>query len=166
MGRSVSTPSRATTVAYQDISDHGMDNYCRECEVDMEDGCCPKCGAKVEYDDHLDYADFECWVEDIKETAKQAWPTLSECDKWVGNEDHAILENDHCYIGVSTYCGLAAIWLLPKSEDLLNTGYADDASRANLAAAWCTQVAPKFDELFGQYRKIGTFSNGEAVYCE
>ena len=70
----------------------------------------------------------------------------------VGHEDHAILENGHCYIGVSEYCGLVSIWLVPKDE------YPD------LSQKWCDQIGNKFYNLFSEYKHVATFSNGEAIY--
>lgn len=152
MGRSVSTPRDVIAVCYRDISDFGYE---------LDDDC--NVVGDV-FDDWLYQDDFENFLYDINYEAKQQWKSFTDCDKWVGREDHAILENDFAYIGVSVYCGLAAVWLMPKTEELLNTGYADDAAKANLADNWCNRIAKNFEKKFGQYVKVGTFSNGEAIY--
>lgn len=102
----------------------------------------------------FDEFDFESVVEDIQEYAPTLWPSFEKVDKWVGREDHALLENQHAYIGISEYCGLIAIWLLPK----------DDNDHPQLAQNFVNQIAGKFQKTFGELRKLGSFSNGEGVY--
>jgi hypothetical protein len=151
MGRSVSSPRNATTVCFRDISSFG--------EVYDEEN-----NLTEEYDECQSAYDWECFVEMLQEDAKAKWPSFDATDEWVGREDHAILENNFAYIGVSEYCGLVSIWLLPKTEDLLNTGYDADVKMANLASAWCNRVSGNFETLFAEYRKVATASNGEAFY--
>jgi hypothetical protein len=146
MGRSVSYPSDCTKVCFQDISRQGYES---------DEG---------DYDEVLGMFDWDDFVADLKDTATGRWTSLEECDEWLGDEDHAILENDFCYIGVSTYCGCAAVWLRSKADDLRDDYYPELQSKANLAEHWCDSIADKFEELFGEYRKIATFSNGEAVF--
>lgn len=132
MARSVSTPSQALEVAYQDVTTP-------------------------------DYHDFQWWQEDIAEYARSLWPSLVECDKWLDREEHAILENGLCYVGVSEYCGLAAIWIVPK--EYAHSGYSfGDVNILPLAENFIRTIAPKFHQAFGQFRKIRTFSNGEAIF--
>ena len=151
MGRSVSSPRNATTVCYRDISSFG--------EVYDE-----KNNLTEEHDDDQSTFDWECFVEGIQEDGKAQWPSFETSDKWVSSVYKSILENNFAYIGVSEYCGVAAVWLLPKTEDLLNTGYEADVKMANLASAWCNRVAGNFESLFAEYRKVATASNGEAFY--
>lgn len=135
MGRSVSTPTNCAAIAYRDVSG-------------MEEG--------------FEWDDFKEWIVDA---AQEVWPSLETCDEWLDREDHAILENGHCYIGVSEYCGLAAIWLMSKRDKLENeTACMYNEGYANLADHWCEQVADKFSARFGEYRKIGTGSNGVAFF--
>jgi hypothetical protein len=104
--------------------------------------------------DGQDEMDWDLFIDDIKDSALWAFPKMSYCDHWAGREDHAILENQLAYLGVSEYCGLVAVWLVPKLD-----GYSD-----SLAVHWCNQQAPRLQKLFGTLNKIGTFSNGEAVF--
>lgn len=124
MARTVSSPAYTHTIAYRDISDFDEDGFLWRELVD--------------------------W---IKSTAQQHWPSLYDYDKWVGRENHAILANVHALIGVSEYCGLLAIWLLPQSN-------ADEP----LAQQWCDQIAPKFRRLFGELTRVCAASNGEVLY--
>lgn len=94
---------------------------------------------------------FDDVIEDVRQHSNSLWPSLSNCDKWLGREDHAILENDHCYIGVSEYCGLVSTWLVPKEEN-------------NLSVAWCNQISNKFMKSFSTLNKVGQFSNGESFF--
>ena len=121
MGRSVSYASGSIAIAYSHIEPEDEDE------------------------------DFDFIIEDRREYGKSLWPSLSHCDKWLGREDHALLENDHCYIGVSEYCGLVSTWLVPKEEN-------------NLSVAWCNQIKEKFMKSFGTLNRVGQFSNGEPVF--
>jgi hypothetical protein len=105
--------------------------------------------ASTDIDDEYDFRDA---IDNLKGVAQHRMPSLYSCDEWIGREDHAILQNDHAYIGVSEYCGLVAVWVVPK----------DGA----LAEHWCSQINLRpLAECFGQgLRRQGTFSNGEAIF--
>jgi hypothetical protein len=108
-----------------------------------------------------DQFDWEAEVDMLKEAAQSLWPSFEDCNDWIGREDHAILENDLCFFGISEYCGSVAIWLCPKEFD---DWYAEDARMPQLAERWINQISTKFHETFGTMRKIGTGSNGIALY--
>jgi len=127
MGRSVSRPRNAEVVCYQH----------REFE-----------GDDWEWDN---------FKEDIAESCKSVWPSLDDCDEWLDREDHAILENTLVYIGLSEYCGLVSIWIVPKNFD----GYDDYEP---LAHHWIGQIEDRFTEMFSELVYGGSFSNGEAVF--
>ena len=95
--------------------------------------------------------EFDFVIENMQQHAMSIWTSLSACDKWLGREDHAVLENAHCYMGLSEYCGLVSYWIVPKEDN-------------NLSKAWCNSIANKFKSAFGTINKVGTFSNGEAVF--
>jgi len=111
--------------------------------------------------DMVDEFDWEWFLEDVKGVAHKAFPSMEETDKWLDREDHAILENQFAYIGVSEYCGLASVWLVVKDFD---TYYDDEQRLENLSENWVGLVENKFHKLFGELRKVATFSNGESVY--
>jgi len=129
MGRSVSYPSDCSAVCFRSF----------ECEGEFD----------AEFE-------LEYFVDWIKESATAKFPSLCECDKWLGREDHAILENDHACVGVSEYCGLVAIWLKAKDE------YPND--HPELSRSWTDRVSDTFHGLFAEYRKLGHISNGEGVF--
>jgi len=137
MGRSVSTPSGTDWVLYL--------------HPDIED--------------EWQFRDF---IEDIRETLKADHPELENCEEWPGREDHAILESGDCYIGVSEYCGLVALWGLPKEPDQDYEPECPLEAVAEEALHWSRIQAIEASARKywgeGSLRKIGTFSNGEAVF--
>lgn len=128
MGRSVSVPL--------DALDFGAVAY-RETAPD----------SKYWWDEPLDH---------IRDVAKHQWPSFCLCDEWVGREDHAILENEHAYLGVSEYCGLTAVWLVPKRNSWGET--------SPLSLHWLEQIRDPFVSTFGTLVRVGSFSNGEAIF--
>lgn len=126
MGRSVSTPSDCVAVAYQH---HEFD----------------------EYDSQWEWDELKA---NIRERCIARWPSFEDTSEWLGNEDQAILENQHAKIGLSEYCGLVSIWLVVNSR----------SDTPELAEAWCNSISDNFYREFGELRRVGTFSNGESVY--
>lgn len=151
MGRSVSYPHNATVVTYKPIEVEPYEDIDEDGET-----------VTVEPSE-FDYQDaFDSMVEDLQEYAPTLWPSLRKCDKWLDREDHALLENDLCYIGISEYCGLVALWIVPKTDEY--AGYYSDAHVANLCDRWVDQIRDKFIKTFGAYHKVATASNGESFY--
>ena len=132
MSRSVSVASGAVQVAYASF----------ECEEDF---------ASEEFQDCL---------YNVQGVMQYRYPSLSSCDVWLDREDHAILENYFAYIGVSEYCGLVSVWIVPKEAG----GYHDEI--IGMAPHWCSQVRLSLAaECFGtRLNKLGNFSNGEGVF--
>lgn len=130
MGRSVSYATGSVIKAYIDVS------YI-ECEFDWMD-----------------------FVGDIRSRVKSMWKSFDNCNEWLDREDQAILENNLAYIGVSEYCGLACLWLVPKDT---HDQYGN-CQGTQLSEPWCLRIAEKFEKTFSEYRKIATASNGEAFY--
>jgi hypothetical protein len=134
MARSVSTPCNAAHIEYATF----------ECE-------------------DADFAsdDFEFALDDFAEQICKAFPSASTCDEWVGREDHAVAENSFAYFGVSEYCGLVSMWVLPKDDDY--------ATSTGLRDRWIDKIEAKFTKVarnsFGQSLYCaGRFSNGEAIF--
>ena len=103
--------------------------------------------------------EFEYLEDWIKEHCKAAYPSMVSCDKWLGREDRAILENDFAYIGISEYCGLVAIWIADKD---LSGHY--DSQLAALRDHWVSQISSGFLSVFGNLQPIGYASNGGQLF--
>ena len=106
-------------------------------------------------------ADEENWsddLENLKSALTARFKSLYEDEKWIGREDHALLANNHCRVGVSEYCGLVAVWIVPRDSDY-----------PELAAQWIASIEKSFDKVVsetfgGLLRHVATASNGEAFY--
>ena len=113
-------------------------------------------------DDDAEWA-YHCLVDDIVETARSTFPSLQPFEGWRGREDRIVLRNAFADCGVSTYGGLAAIWLVERDD-----GPYRDADwrhpRSGRARRWLEQVSDRFIELFGELHMVGRFSNGEAIF--
>lgn len=121
-------------------------------------------GAFVRAYEHVEYTEdpddswlWNDYINDVIARAKKAFPSLRGCERWVGREDHAVLENTFAYFGLSEYCGLVCIWMVLKD-------HGDYVRELRCAEHWAEQVKAKFEKTFGTLRKVGTFSNGEAVF--
>lgn len=90
------------------------------------------------------------------------YPSLLKIDRWVPypyRESHIILGNEHISISVSEYCGCGSVSVFVD----------DRAEYPELAEHWLSQTWSKMRKLIGDcvrnpMRRIGTFSNGEAVF--
>lgn len=115
-----------------------------------------------EDDDDPSWA-YDCLVEDVIDSARCAFPSLQRYKGWRGREDRILLRNAFADCGISTYCGLAAIWLVERDD----SGYwerSEAQPSSGCAQHWIAQVSGKFVGLFGELRLVGRFSNGEAIY--
>ena len=175
MGRSVSTPNNTALVEYLHLTQERY--WCPECgntfddPARVEQACghihpaCPHCGDThlQEQDSQLLYDDFS---DDLKTLLKEAFPSLNPDERWLGREDKAILENAYAYFGISTYCGLVAVWVSAKEKDW-NSSSAWYAMRDR----WIASIEKKFAKTMARawgvpLTKVGTFSNGEAVFSK
>lgn len=162
MGRSVWTHNDAIATVYRTIEN--VMYICSDCETENNENApdCPGCGADL-YDESGESAQFEfdCLVDDIRGSFKRKFPSMRNCDHWPERESRAIVENDHCMIVISEYCGLVSIGVVPTG--LWEAYYTPNS--APLAFDWATRyAAPFLRQAFGQLRKIGTASNGESFY--
>lgn len=127
MGRSVSVPSRAEAVAYAAIDPDFIEDF--ESEV----------------------------IDPLRYSLKEAFPSLYDDNDWLDREDHVIARNRLGLFGISEYCGLLAVWIVPADEE------------SNLSAPWCARAEAKLGavvaKVFGQrLRRVATASNGEAFF--
>lgn len=139
MGRSVSTPYKAAFVLHSVLPDDFDSDAWRE--------------------------DCECFAECVQERFPSMYAIdWRSPDAWVGREDRALCENSFAYIGISEYCGLVALWILPKDPKwYANAGW--EALRDH----WIDSVRGSFERIadgwFGRpCRHVATASNGESFY--
>lgn len=111
----------------------------------------------------------ECWgdfIDNLTSSMHAAFPSLDHTDTWTSREDHAILANAHCYVGISEYCGLVSVWAILR-PDILDAASDEEFAEARIwcdtldAGAFANAVRAANGEIL---RKVGTFSNGESVY--
>jgi hypothetical protein len=168
MGRSVSYLNDAVEVAYVDVSNFGYTTEfkCTECGAYADDECteCTECGGSIEevkdYNDFFAQDEWESFIDNIKYTLKGKFKTLYNSDEWEGRECHIILENQYAIVAISDYCGLASISVSCNYE---YDGW-DDKNLTGLAERYTENVGAFIVEQFGEYKKIGSFSNGEGVF--
>lgn len=94
----------------------------------------------------------------------RSFPSLRECDFWLGSENHVLLQNDYAQIGVSEYCGLVSMWVVPVEATFYSAPGFD-----GLRDRWLDQIHDKFyataSGCFGTaLAKLGHMSNGVGVY--
>ncbi len=175
MGRSVSTPSNTVLVEYLHLEQDRY--YCHDCgetfnevatkelECGHDHEVCPHCGSTdfSEQDSQLLFDDFN---EDLETLLKEAFPSLTPEEKWLGREDKAILSNSYAYLGWSEYCGLIAVWVAAKEPD-----YRASSAWGAMRDKWIKSIEKRFAKTVGKswgtpLTKLGTFSNGEAVFSK
>ena len=120
--------------------------------------------ATLEVEDPEDWEfEFDWLVDDLRGRAATAFPSLKDCDGWRGREDRILMRNAFADFGVSTYCGLVAIWIVERED----AAYLDAdwrTARSPRARRWLSQITPRFDALFGELDLVGRFSNGESIF--
>jgi hypothetical protein len=77
-----------------------------------------------------------------------------------------MLSNSYAYFGWSEYCGLVAVWVSAKEKDWNASG-----AWYSMRDKWIASIEKKFAKAVGKscgvpLAKVGTFSNGEAVFSE
>jgi hypothetical protein len=93
---------------------------------------------------------------------KAKFPSYYPTDKWGGREERIILENSFCSIGISEYCGLVSLSVAPRENDYAN--YSESLAKHHANQIKGTLEKVLHDLGLKNLRKVGTFSNGEAVF--
>ena len=138
MSRSVSRPSNAQVVAFACI--------------------------ESEDDDDLNQMNWDDTIENLVTELLAAFPGLRKVDRWLDREDHVIAENGLAAFGISEYCGLVAVWIVPDKYEL--GCKVDDHP---LSVKWIASIEKQFHKIVAQVfgfelRHIATASNGEAFF--
>lgn len=148
MGRSVSVPAEAVEVFYLDWSRDIFD------DLDSDD-------AAVYY-----WLEWSYLIDDLRQNVFGQFPSVVPADWWLGDEDRVIAENDLAAFGISEYCGLAAVWVVAKTQSFhWSRGQYYEPNLDGLARSWIARTWPKVEAMFpDRLGLVGRFSNGEAVY--
>ena len=90
------------------------------------------------------------FISDFTKRFKSFW----KCDKWIGRDDRAILENKLFYIAIADNEWSIAIKLIQKEQ-----GYYYDGNIENLQAKhYKTYLDGIRDCLFNQFEELGTYA--------
>jgi hypothetical protein len=112
-----------------------------------------------------EYEDGRLVVEDIQETIKSNYPDFENSKRWDGRETSIILTGYGVEIGLSEYCGLATLSVRVDQYVLDYCDTDEEAEEAERTALnWIRDNWDECSKYWNQYRKIGTFSNGESVF--
>lgn len=119
-----------------------------------------------EYDADLASIFWDDMIVNLTYTIKAKLPSYSITDKWGNRETRIILENNLCSIGISEYCGLVSLSVSPRDSENLNSF---DTFRNNFAIHHANQIKGTLERVLHDLglknlHKVGTFSNGEAVF--
>lgn len=104
-----------------------------------------------------DEADFV--IENIQQGIISDFPDFSTADKWDGREDHIILQGYGTEIAISEYCGLCSLSIRVDSSCY------DDGNVEEIES-WIDDNWDKISSGYNMYERVGTFSNGEAVFTK
>lgn len=118
-----------------------------------------------EYEKTDEYEESFIVIEGIQEGIISEYPEFSRSKKYDGRETAIILTGYGTEIGLSEYCGLATL-SIRIDENSLDNYYEEDEynEQYDKIEAWINENWAKISQGYDQYRKIGTFSNGEAVF--
>lgn len=98
---------------------------------------------------------FQAHVADLTKRLLAHFPSLSEAPRTIdGGEGHILARNDYVEFGYSEYMGLFSIWAV----------VAKDSPDPAFSIRWCDEVRDGFLDEFAEFNRIGSFSNGEAVF--
>jgi hypothetical protein len=112
-----------------------------------------------------EYEEWQWVIEAIQETIKSNYPDFENCRKLDGRETSIILTGYGVEIGLSEYCGLATL-SVRVDENVLNYCDTDEEAEEaeNTALNWIRDNWEECSKNWNEYKKIGTFSNGEGVF--
>ncbi|NBW19617.1 MAG: hypothetical protein EBR82_67755 [Caulobacteraceae bacterium] len=119
--------------------------------------------------------DFDCVLDGIRESIKSEFPEYTDCKRWEGREVRIFLEGYGTEIAISEYCGLASLsiridesvleYLSGDFETWEETEEAEQAERERIEK-WMSENVSRIFAGYGEYTKVGTFSNGESIYTK
>lgn len=105
--------------------------------------------------DEEEIQDFDLLIEDIQEHVMYKYPEFEAVDEWEDRDVNVILQSPLVEIAISEYRGVIS----------LSVRTLEDADQAK-AATWIEHFFKRAIAPWANARKVGSFSNGEALYEE
>lgn len=120
--------------------------------------------------------DFDYVLDGIRESIKSEFPEYTNCKRWEGRDVMIFLEGYGTEIAISEYCGLATLSIRIDEEELKYTlsgneydceewEQAEKEEREKIEK-WMSENVSRIFAGYGEYVKLGTFSNGESIYTK
>jgi hypothetical protein len=116
-----------------------------------------------EFDEDLSQMIWDDMIDNLTCEIKKRLPSYYEVkDKWGNRETRIILENSLCSIGISEYCGLVSLSVAPRENE-------SDEWHERFAIRHANNIKNTLEKVLSDLglknlHKVGTFSNGEAVF--
>lgn len=113
-------------------------------------------------EDELEWEDFKRnLICEINSKLK----SFRDCDRYDGRETLIFLENELAEIGISEYCGLYSLSIRNKEDEF----YTCNSYKSGLSNNYVYQIQKALEQALINcgvtlLDRLGTFSNGEAVY--
>ena len=105
----------------------------------------------TDYDMQRD--DFESSLYEFKDSFMEKYPSFNSCEKWISNQEKAVLENKLFYIAIEDNQWSMAIKLIQKEQD-----YYADGNMYNLQKRHYQNYLDGIrDTLFEQFEELGTY---------
>jgi hypothetical protein len=108
-------------------------------------------------DGESEYEDHVFVVDDIRENIKDELPEFGNEQKWDGRETSIILSGYGTEIGLAQYCGLTSLSIRVNTDEV-------EGEDIEKVEKWIDENWAKISQFYDDYTKIGTFSNGEAIF--
>jgi hypothetical protein len=119
-----------------------------------------------QYEETDEYEDGDIVKGNIQESIISEFPEYDYCREYDGRETAIILKGYNTEIGLSVYYGLATLSIRIDENELDYSNYDEQEynEQYDKIEAWINENWAKISQGYDQYRKIGTFSNGESVF--
>ena len=106
------------------------------------------------------------WLEESIVDSFMQFPSVVTADEWIGRENHVLAKNGLAKFGVSTYCNLASIWVVPIEDS--HNRYGETIDITVLSKNWIAKTWPKVRKRWSNYlmERGGTMSNGVSFYSK
>ena len=105
----------------------------------------------TDYDMQRD--DFKSSLYEFKDSFMEKYPSFSKCEKWISNQEKAVLENKLFYIAIEDNQWSMAIKLIQKEQDYYDNGNLNNLQKRH----YQNYLDGIRDTLFEQFEELGTY---------